>query len=60
MELLGPQYLTVKSSGEAGREQSGRMGVYLSTGEYHNEKPVWSKYDGTQKIFYDDGKFLFN
>ena len=25
----------------------------------HNEKPVWSRHDGTQKMFYDNGKFLF-
>ena len=35
------------------------MGVYEQTGEYHNKKPVWSNHDGTQKIFYDNGKFPF-
>ena len=51
--------VTVKSSGEAGKKQFTKMGVYELTGEYHNKKPVWSKYDGTQKIFYDSGKFPF-
>ena len=54
--ILGPQYLTVKSSGEAGKKKSGRMGVYEQTGEYHNKKPVWSRHDGTEKMFYSFGK----
>ena len=54
--LLGPQYLTVKSSGEAGKEWFEMMGVYEQTGEYHNKKPVWSRHDGTQKMFYTKGK----
>ena len=58
--LLGPQYLTVKSSGEAGKEQYDRMGVYEQTGEYHNKKPVWSRHDVTMKMFYSNGKFPFN
>ena len=35
------------------------MGVYHQTGEYHNGKPVWSRHDGTKKMFYSDGKFIF-
>ena len=33
--------------------------MYKLTGEYHNEKPVWSRHDGTEKMFYDSGKFPF-
>ena len=56
-----PQYLTVNSSGEAGMKQYGRMGIFELTGEYHNKKPVWSRHDGTEKIYYDydNGKFPF-
>ena len=54
-----PQYLTVNSSGEAGMKQYGRMGIFELTGEFHNEKPVWSRHDGTQKMFYDNGRFQF-
>ena len=35
------------------------MGVYEQTGEYHNKKPVWSRHDGTEKMFYRSGKFPF-
>ena len=35
------------------------MGVYEQTGEYHNKKPVWSRHDGTMKMFYTNGKFPF-
>ena len=35
------------------------MGVYHQTGEYHNEKPVWSRHDGTKKIYYSYGKLTF-
>ena len=35
------------------------MGVYEKTGEFHNEKPVWSRHDGTQKMFYNSRKFPF-
>ena len=56
-ELLGPQYLTVKSSGEARKVWYSYMGVYEKTGEYHNKRPVWSRHDGTQKMFYSNGKF---
>jgi len=52
--IYGPRYLTVESSGEAGKVQYDRMGVYEKTGEYHNEKPVWSRLDGTDKMFYDN------
>ena len=54
-EFLGPRYLTVKSSGEAGKEQYDRMGVYEQTGEFHNKKPVLSRHDGTMKMFYCAG-----
>ena len=50
----GP-YLTVQSKGEAGRAQYARMGVYHLTGDYHNQKPVWSRHDGSKKLFYDNG-----
>ena len=33
------------------------MGVYEQTGEYHIEKPVWSRHDGPEKMFYFNGKF---
>ena len=52
-------YLTIKSSGEAGKANHGVMGVYQQKGEYHNEKPVWSRHDGTMKIYYSYGKFTF-
>ena len=32
------------------------MGVFRLTGETHNKKPVWAKHDGTQKLFYNNGK----
>ena len=35
------------------------MGVYEKTGEFHNEKPVWSRHDGTQKLKFTSGKFQF-
>ena len=53
------EYLTVSSSGPAGEAQSSRMGVYNLTGETHNNKPVWSRYDGTEKIWYSSGNFIF-
>ena len=57
-------YLTIKSSGEAGKAHKDVMGVYQQKGEYHNEKPVWSRHDGTHhgpnKIFNGNGKFPFN
>ena len=42
-------------------KQYGRMGIFELTGEFHNEKPVWSRHDGTEKIYYDydNGKFPF-
>ena len=54
--IVGPYDLTVSSSGPAGKEQDRRMGVYLQSGETHNNKPVWSRHDGTQKLFYSSGK----
>jgi len=48
-----PEYLTVSSSGPAEEVQPGRMGVYRQSGETHNNKPVWSRHDGTQKLFYN-------
>ena len=33
------------------------MGVYEQTGEFHNKKPVWSRHDGTMKMFYNSRKF---
>ena len=56
--FVGPYYLTVSSSGPAGKEQYRRMGVYRQSGETHNNKPVWSRHDGTQKLFYNNGKFI--
>ena len=35
------------------------MGVYEQTEEYHNKKPIWSRHDGTQKMFYNSRKFPF-
>ena len=42
-------------------KQYGRMGIFELNGEYHNKKPVWSRHDGTEKIYYDydNGKFPF-
>ena len=58
--ILGPQYLNVQSCGKRGKERySSELGVYHQSGEYHNEKPVWSKQDGTMKIYYSYGKFTF-
>ena len=57
--LRGPQYLTVKNC-EKRQRYSSEVGVYHQTGEYHNEKPVWSRHDGTMKMFYDNGRFPFN
>jgi len=52
----GPQYLTVKSCGKGGKERySSELGYYQQTSEYHNKKPVWSKQDGTMKIYYSYG-----
>lgn len=45
----------MSSSGPAGKEQYGRTGVYRQSGETHNNKPVWSRHDGTEKLFYDNG-----
>ena len=39
--------------------QYDRMGVYEQTEEYHNKKPIWSRHDGTQKMFYNSRKFPF-
>ena len=39
--------------------QYDRMGVYEQTEEYHNKKPIWSRHDVTQKMFYTNGKFPF-
>ena len=58
--FVGPEYLTVSSSGPAGKEQYLRMGVYRQSGETHNNKPVWSRHDGTMKLFYDNGKFILS
>jgi len=56
----GPQYLTVKSCGKGGKERySSELGYYQQTSEYHNKKPVWSKQDGTMKIYYSYGEFTF-
>ena len=37
------------------------MGVYHQNREDHNDRPVWSRHDGTEKIYYDydNGKFPF-
>ena len=34
------------------------MGVFRLTNETHNKKPVWSRLDGTQKLFYNNRKFM--
>ena len=58
--FLGPQYLTVKSCGKGGKERySSELGYYQQTSELHNNKPVWSKQDGTMKIYYSYGEFTF-
>ena len=57
--ILGPQYLTVKSVGEAGKQWYGLMGVYHLTGEKRNKRSVWSRHDGKGKIYYNSGKFPF-
>ena len=58
-KFVGPEYLTVSSSGPAGEVQSHRMGVYSLTGETHNNMPVWSRHEGPAKLFYTNGKFIF-
>ena len=55
--MIGPDSLTVRSSGAAGRERYEMMGVYRNTGHLHNHQPVWVRHDGTVKMFYDNGKF---
>ena len=35
------------------------MGVYEQNGEFHNEKPAWSRHDGNQKLKFTSGKFQF-
>ena len=52
-----PEYLTVNSSGPAGAEQYYSTGVFRLTGETHNNKPVWSRHEGTMKLFFDNGKW---
>ena len=49
---MDPGYL-----GLAGVDQPGSMGVYRLTEETHNNKPVWSRHDGTKKLFFDNGEF---
>ena len=56
--FVGPYYLTVSSSGPVGEKQYSRMGVYRQSGETHNNRPVWSRHDGTMKLFYGNGKFI--
>ena len=56
--FIGPEFLTVSSSGPAGKEQDSRMGVYRQSGETHNKKPVWSRHYGPEKLFYSDGMFF--
>merc|ERR550532_42306 len=53
-----PEYLLVFSSGPAGEVQSIRMGVYHQSGE-HNDKPVWSRHDGSEKLFYSDSGYWY-
>ena len=55
--FIGPEYLTVSSSGPAG-ERYDLMGVYQLTEETHNKKPVWSRHEGPAKLYYDSGKFI--
>ena len=54
--FVDPEYLTVSSSGPAEKVQYYSMGVFRLTGETHNNKPVWSRHEGTMKLFYDNGK----
>ena len=56
--FVGPEYLTVSSSGPAGEVQSSRMGVYRQTGETHNKKPVWSRHEGPAFLYLNSGKFI--
>ena len=56
--FVAPFLLTVKTTGRAGEKQYLRMGVYKLTGETHNKKPVWSRHDGTQKMFYSNSKLI--
>ena len=56
--FVGPYYLTVSSSGPAGKKQYDMMGVYRQSGETLNNKPYWSRHDGTEKLFYFNGKFI--
>ena len=54
-----PEYLAVYSSGAAGGMKQGvKMGFYHQSGESNNKKPVWSRHDGTKKLFYANGKFI--
>ena len=52
-------YLTVSSMGPAGKRQYKRMGVYRRNfGRMNNGKPVWERHDGTEKIYYSNGKII--
>ena len=50
--FVAPEYLTVSSSGPAGEKFRQLMGVFRLTRETHNNKPVWARHAGPDKIFY--------
>ena len=56
-KFVVPYYLTVSSSGPAGEKQDSKMGVYHQSGETRNNKPIWSRHEGPEKLFYRNGKF---
>ena len=57
-KFVVPEFLTVSSSGPAGEYHPIVMGVYSLTEETYANKPVWSNYDGSKKIYYSlYGKF---
>ena len=51
-----PEYLTVSSSGPAGKVQYYSMGVFRLTEEKHNNKSVWYRHSEIMAMFYDNGK----
>ena len=43
----------MSSSGPAGKKQGNMMGVYRQSGETHDDKPVWSRHQGPEKLYYN-------
>ena len=50
----GPDQLTLASTGGAEEFWYSSLGVYSKTGERHNNKTVWARHHGNQKIFFNE------